>query len=103
MEPAKKNDFPPNTPLPKETKHPLRCSIQGDTHLINELKSIVSSAGIPDPLKAFIATELDGFKSNAASIHAHLVDHPQGGFDLHLSVRPVHLGARAPAPAKAAG
>lgn len=85
---------PKKVPLPITEKHPLRCAIQGVTDKIDDLRTYIDSLGDIDPdLKRYISTELDELDSNAAEIHLHNVEHPGGGFNLHLSIRPRHLGA----------
>jgi len=86
--------LPEGTPMMAKVKHPLRHSINGDTHTIEELKKIVDENEISDSLKAFIQEELDTMESNAASIHLHVVDHPGNGVSVQLHISPVHLGPR---------
>jgi uncharacterized membrane protein affecting hemolysin expression len=83
-----------NIPMMAKVKHPLRHSINGDTHTIEELKKIVDMVEISNSLKAFIQEELDTMESNAASIHLHVVDHPGNGMSVQLHISPVHLGPR---------
>ena len=86
--------LPEGTPMMAKVKHPLRHSINGDTHTLEDLKKIVDETEISDSLKAFIQEELDTMESNAASIHLHVVDHPGNGVSVQLHISPVHLGPR---------
>lgn len=86
--------LPEGTPMMAKVKHPLRHSINGDTHTIEELKKIVDETEISDSLKAFIQEELNTMESNAASIHLHVVDHPGNGVSVQLHISPIHLGPR---------
>lgn len=75
----------------------VRRTIINITDTIPALKSFVAANDkLPDGLKSYIATELDLLKSNAAEINLHDVAKPEGGFDLHISVKEFHLGQRVP-------
>ena len=52
--------LPEGTPMMAKVKHPLRHSINGDTHTIEELKKIVDETEISDSLKAFIQEDFTG-------------------------------------------
>lgn len=75
-------------------KHPLRMAINGDEDKLVDLKNIIAGTDIHEGLKAFIADEIDKLKSNAGSIHLHLLDRPDGGFNLHITLDPKHHGSR---------
>lgn len=86
---------PVKIPAPVSEPHPLRFAILGVTDKIADLKTFVTAQEFDVALKTFIGTELDKIEENAACIHLHDVARPDGGFDLHLSISAVHLGARA--------
>ncbi len=86
---------PVKIPAPVIEPHPLRFAIMGVTDKIADLKTFVAEQDFDASLKTFIGRELDKIKENAACIHLHDVARPDGGFDLHLSISAVHLGARA--------
>lgn len=81
-------------PKPEAPEHPLRCSIQGDTHLKEELKKLVDASEIPESLKVFVREELDEIETNAATIDLHLLDNANGSTTLNLHISPMHLGSR---------
>lgn len=87
--PAKK----PNLHLPPAPKSPVRFAIRGMMDTLPGLKEFVRRQDIDPDLITYLISELDELDSNAATISLHCVEQPEGGFDLHLSVRPVHLGA----------
>lgn len=78
--------------MPVPPKNLIRFAIRGVVDKIGDLKSFVEKQDFDPDLKTFIQSELDELKSNAAEIHLHDIEHPEGGFDLHLSIRPRHLG-----------
>lgn len=79
--------------MPVTPKHPLRASIDGDEDKIDALKTLIASYGEVDPnLKSFIAARLDNLASNAAEVHLKDVDRPDGGFDLHITIKPKQHG-----------
>jgi hypothetical protein len=80
--------------LPPPVKHPLRFAINGVKDKIPEMKKMINETELDDGLKAFICCELDKMTSNAAEVHLHDVERPDGGFDLHVSVKPVTLGTK---------
>jgi hypothetical protein len=84
-----------NMPLPTEPKQLVRASINGITDNIADLKSAVDSMDLNEHLKAYIASELDEITTNAAEILLHDIERPYGGFDLHICVKAVSLGAAA--------
>jgi len=90
-------------PMPIVPKNPIRFSIRGVTDRIDTLKEFVAAQDFDSGLKVYIAAEIDKLKSNAAEIHMHDVEQPDGGFDLHLSIRPRNLGAHASAVFKREG
>ena len=75
-------------------KELVRAAVRGITDKIPELKATVAGLPLDEHLKAFIAGELDAMKSNAAELHLHDVEMPDGGFNLHLTIKPVQLGER---------
>ena len=85
---------PKNIPLPQPIKHPVRFSIRELKDKIPDLKVVIKGSELHEGLKSFINDELDKMTSNAAEIHLHDVERSDGGFDLHVSVKPVFLGAR---------
>jgi len=86
---------PKKIPLPVPGKNPVRFSINGIVEKIPELKKIIAAEEFDEDLRAYILSELDELKSNAAEIHLHDVEFGDGqGFDLHLSIRARHLGTR---------
>lgn len=84
-----------NIPLPAPVKHPLRFAIAGVTDKIPDLKKFIAEQEFDPDLRTYILSELDELTSNAAEIHLHDVEQPGGGFDLHLSIKPRHLGGLA--------
>lgn len=88
--PAPAPESPP--PLAAPAKTPERQAILGLTDTIPELRQHIAGLDIDPDLKTFINSELDELKTRAAKIHLHDIEAPEGGFDLHLSVRPLHLG-----------
>lgn len=82
----------PKTAAPaKQTKivgpyvepHPMRKVVTGFSHTIPELKAYVASADLHAGIKAFLEDELDALPTNGR------------GFDLHISLAPMVLGAGA--------
>lgn len=83
-----------NVPMPDPPVELVRAAVRGVTDKIPDLKVLVAGWGIDEDLKTFIASELDELSSNAAEIHLHDVEMPEGGFNLHLMIKPVQLGER---------
>ena len=82
-----------NIPMPVPGKNPMRFAIRGVVNAIPDLKKFIEAQDFDADLRAYILSELDELKSNAAEIHLHDVEFGDGeGFDLHLSVRARHLG-----------
>jgi len=81
-------------PVPQAEAHPLRFAIVDVTDKIAELQAFVAAQECDEHLKGYIAEELGEIKSNAACLNVHVVDRADGGFDLHVSVKAVHLGGR---------
>lgn len=79
-------------PMPIASRNPVRFAIRGVVDKICDLKSFVEKQDFDPDLKTYIQSELDELTSNAAEIHLHDIEHPEGGFDLHLSIRPRSLG-----------
>ena len=71
------------TPLPKPAvePHPLRKGIVDMRHTIPELKAFVAAADLHPGLKDYLADELDALAASGR------------GFDLHISLAPMQLGA----------
>jgi len=88
------SNIPSNIPIPVAPKNPVRFSIEGIVDKIPDLKKYVDTLECDPDLKTFIQSELDEMTSNAAEIHMHDVERPGGGFNLHLTISPVHLGAK---------
>jgi hypothetical protein len=84
--------IPSNVPMPLEPRQLVRSAVRGVTDKIPELKAFVAAQNLDEHLKQFIASELDELSSNAAEIHLHDVEMPDGGFNLHLTMKPVQLG-----------
>jgi hypothetical protein len=86
----------PSAPLtwkaPAPVAHPCRASIDGEEEKIEALKALVDSSRIDDDLKPWLKKRISLLKSNAAQIHLVDVEKPEGGFDLHISVRAKHHG-----------
>lgn len=80
--------------LPAQVKHPLRFSINGVMDKIPDLKKTIEDSDLDVGLKTFLCSELDKMKSNAAEIHLHDVERSDGGFDLHVSLKSITLGAK---------
>jgi hypothetical protein len=83
-----------NVPMPLPAVELVRAAVRGITDEIPKLKAIVAGLQIDEGLKAFIAVELDELTSNAAELHLHDVEMLDGGFNLHLTIKPVQLGER---------
>lgn len=93
---------PAKVPLPVADKHPLRCAIRGEMHLVEELrKSVLANETLDPDLRTYISTELDELETNAAQIDLHVIDHPdpRGGVILNLTITPRQLGPALTAPA----
>lgn len=88
------SSLPKNAPIPPPIKHPLRFAIKGVIDKIPDLKATINATDMADGLKKFICDELDKMTSGAAEIHLHDVERSGGGFDLHVSVKSVFMGAR---------
>lgn len=88
------HNLPPNAPLPVKQPHPLRHAINGDTHLIGELKTIIQGKEIDATLKQWICEELDEITTNAATVHLHVLDLIDGSVTIDLHIKPVVLGSR---------
>ncbi len=92
-DPPKEIKFDPKAvPLPVPGKHPLRFAIKGIVDKIPDLREFIGKQEFDPDLKTYILSELEELTSNAAEIHLHDIEIPGGGFDLHLSIRPRHLG-----------
>lgn len=81
--------------MPVAPKNPIRFSIRGVVDKVDDLKAFIGQQDFDADLKNYIQSELDELSSNAAEIHMHDIEHPEGGFDLHLSIRPRYLGGDA--------
>lgn len=81
-----------NVPLPEEPVQLVRAAVSGTIDRIPELKAWIAEQELDEHLKAFIASELDEITTNAAEVHLHDVEMPGGGFNLHLTIKPVRLG-----------
>ena len=90
----KPTSLPKNAPIPPPVKHPLRFAIKGVIDKIPDLKATINATEMADGLKKYICDELDKMTSGAAEIHLHDVERSDGGFDLHVSVKSVFMGAR---------
>ena len=84
-----------NVPLPTEPRNLVRQSINGVTDKIDDLKAAIATMELDEHLKAYLTAELGELTTNAAEIHLHDIERPDGGFNLHLSVKPVQLGVSA--------
>ena len=82
-----------NVPLPVDPVQLVRTAVRGVTDKIPDLKAYVAALEIDEHLKGYIASELDEITENAAELHLHDVEMPGGGFNLHLTISPVKLGA----------
>ena len=83
----------PTVPMPMPQRQLVRTAIFGIVDKIADLKSAISSdKRINASLQTYIATELDKLTTNAAEIHLHDIERPDGGFDLHIGVNPLNLG-----------
>jgi hypothetical protein len=83
---------PSNIPLPNKPVQLVRAAVSGVTDRIAELKTYVIAQPLDEHIKNFVLKELDGLTSNAAELHLHDVEMPGGGFNLHLTIKPKHLG-----------
>lgn len=91
--PTPPEGLPPNAPVAKLEKHPLRFGIIGKTHLVSELRKIVNEEpGLTDTYKQFVNSELDQVKTNAATVDLHVVDHHNGDVSVSLHIKQVKLG-----------
>ncbi|MEN6533315.1 MAG: hypothetical protein ABFD89_06605 [Bryobacteraceae bacterium] len=84
--------LPSNVPMPLEPTQLVRAAVRGVTDKIPELKAIIAAWALDEHLKQFMASELDELSTNAAEIHLHDVEMPDGGFNLHLTIKPIQLG-----------
>ena len=95
MDEAKNVLDPKKVPLPVPGKNPVRFQIRGIVERIPDLKRIIADQEFDEDLRAYIISELDELKTNAAEVHLHDIEFGDGeGFDLHLSIRARHLGTR---------
>lgn len=70
----------------------MRGTIPKVTDTVANMVGIVNGLTIDADVKKFIVTELGKLKSNAVTLCLFDVAAPDGGFDLHLCLRPAHLG-----------
>jgi hypothetical protein len=81
-------------PMVAMAKHPCRFAIRGVTHTIPELKKVIADSDLHDGLKSYLSDELDKIQDNAAEIYLSDDERPTGGFNLHITCDPIHLGAK---------
>ena len=81
-----------NVPLPEKPVQLVRTAINGITDKIPDLKAAIAGMALDEHLKKYLASELDEITTNAAEVHLHDIKRPDGGFNLHVSVKPIHLG-----------
>jgi hypothetical protein len=86
---------PTGVPMPDKPVNLVRQSINGITDKIPDLKTAIAGMDLDEHLKQYLCSELDEITSNAAEVHLHDIERPDGGFNLHLSVKPVQLGVDA--------
>lgn len=88
--PAELKDHQPTMP---EVKHPCRVAIVGHMDGIANLrKAIAARSDLSDSIKAMVDEEIAARTSNAAQVHLHVVDHPNGDTSIHFHVKKVKLG-----------
>lgn len=86
-------------PMPTPPVQLVRTTVPGIVDKIPDLKLAISEMEIDAHLKDYLSDALDKLSTNAAEIHIHEIDLPDGGgFNLHIGVKAVQLGA----PLKAA-
>ena len=78
---------------PSVEPSPARKHVPGVTDTIDNLQKYVAASNLHDGVKAYLATELGLIKTNAATLHLHDVSMPEGGFNLHVTLKPFTLGA----------